>query len=209
MADRPLYSIVPLGGKNFPTWKTQMRMALIKESLWEIVSGTEVAPAETEVAKYNAYVMKKNRALATIVLGIDPSLLYLLGEPTDPKVVWDTLCSHFQKKTWANKLSLRRKLYNLRLKDGGSIQEHIKSMTEIFEELTIVGDKISEEDRVVHLLASLPEKYNVLVTALEANSQIPSMELVLERLSHEDAKMNEKSNSYARSDSENALTVKR
>jgi hypothetical protein len=43
--------------------------------------------------------------LATIVLAVDPSLLYLIGEPEDPAVVWKKLQDQFQKTTWANKLS--------------------------------------------------------------------------------------------------------
>ena len=43
-------------------------------------------------------------------------------------------------------------------------------MSEIFEGLAIIGDAVFKEDRVVHLLASLPESYNVLVTALEAQN---------------------------------------
>ena len=59
-------------------------------------------------------------------------------------------------------------------------------MTELFEELAVVGDPVSDEDRVVHLLASLPDSYDMLVTALEANSEtVPKMEIVTERLLHE------------------------
>ncbi len=63
---------------------------------------------------------RKDRALAVIVLAVDPSLLYLLGEPEDPQAVWKKLEEQFQRKTWANKLQLRRKLYGLQLKEGGS-----------------------------------------------------------------------------------------
>ena len=54
-------------------------------------------------------------------------------------------------------------------------------MSKIFESLAIIGDAVSEEDRVVHLLAScLLELYSVLVTALEAHSKnIPKWELLL------------------------------
>ena len=39
----------PLNGSNCATWKVQCRMALIKEGLWNIVNGTEVADdANTE-----------------------------------------------------------------------------------------------------------------------------------------------------------------
>ena len=73
------------------------------------------------------FAARKDRALATIVLSVNPSLLYIIGDnPEDPIAVWEKLAGQFQKKTWANKLELRRKLYSLRLKDGDSVQEHIK-----------------------------------------------------------------------------------
>ena len=65
-------------------------------------------------------------------------------------------------------------------------------MSVIFEGLAVIGDAVSEEDRVVHILASLPESYNVLVTALEAQSEnIPKSELVTERLLHQESKLKE------------------
>ena len=50
---------------------------------------------------------------------------------------------------------------------------HIKNMTEIFEQLSFIGDTVTDEDRLVFLLASLPDSYRMLVTALEANSDVP------------------------------------
>ena len=89
-------------------------------------------------------------------------------------------------------MQLRRKLVSLRLKEGDSVQEHIKAMTEFFDGLSVIGDPISDEDHVVHLLASLPESYNVLVTTLEANEVVPRMEVVTERLLHEERKLKER-----------------
>ena len=98
----------------------------------------------------------------------------------------------FQKNTWANKLSLRRKFNNLRLQDKDSVKDHVKSMTEIFNELEVIGAPIEEEDKVVTLLASSPDKFNMLVTTLEANNEVPSMEIVTERLFHEENKLKER-----------------
>ncbi|KAK4305130.1 hypothetical protein Pmani_022962 [Petrolisthes manimaculis] len=154
-------TVVPLDGSNYATWKVQCKMALIKEDVWSLVDGTEPIPDPTETNKYRKYVLKKNKALSIVVLSVDPKLLYLLGEPEDPKKVWNKLADQFQKKTWSNKLQLRRRLYALRLKEGGSVQEHIKIITEIFNELSVIGDQMNEEDRVVHLLASLPESYDM------------------------------------------------
>ena len=161
-------------------------MALMKEGLWGIVNKTEVAPAEgaEQQARFTA---RRDKALATIVLAVEPTLLYLIGtDPTDPVVVWKALADQFQRKTWANKLGLKRKLFSLRLADGGSVQHHIKTMTEVCDELSAVGETVKKEDRVV---ASLPESYNVLVTALEASAEVPSLAVVIKRLLPEETKM--------------------
>ena len=131
--------------------------------------------------------MRRDRALAMIVLSVDPTLLYLLGpDPQNPAVVWKKLADQFQKKTWANKLALQRKLYNLKLKDGQSMQKHVKMLIEIFDELSIIGDPLHEENQVVHLLASLAKSYDMLVTALESSPEVPKLQIVTERLLYED-----------------------
>jgi hypothetical protein len=42
------------------------------------------------------------------------------------------------------------------------MSSHIKAMTEVFNDLAVIGAPMEDEDRVVTLLASLPETYNVL-----------------------------------------------
>ena len=143
--------ITLLNGTNFPTWKIQCKMALMKEDTWSIVCGEEEAPDNADaLVKFNK---RRNRALSTIVLSVKDSLLFLLGEPEDPTEVWKKLSNQFQKKSWSNKLALRRKLYAMKLRNDGCVQEHIKGMMELFDELAVIGDPIEEEDRVVHLLA--------------------------------------------------------
>ena len=183
-------SIVALNGNNYATWKIQCRMALIREGVWGIVSETEAAPDGSNAERLAKYNSRKDRALATIVLAIDPSLLYLLGDPQDPAEVWKKLSTQFQKKTWANKLILRKKLFTMKLGDCGSMSEYIKKMIEIFDELAVVAEAVAEEDKVICLLAGLPDSYDVLaVTTLESASvTVPTMEIVIERLLREEQK---------------------
>jgi hypothetical protein len=182
-------------------------MALMKDGLWVIVNGTEARPADGGDAQ-GQFDKKRDKALAIIVLSIDPTQLYLIGEPADPIVVWQKLADLFQKKSWANKLHLKKRLYSLRLDEGGSMQEHIKDMTETFNALSVIGDVITDEDRVVHLLASLPDSYSVLVTALEASAEVPSMETVIERLLHEERKTTDSESSHS-GNGQKAMTAKR
>ena len=194
MAESKTVTVVPLSSTNYSTWKIQCKMALIRDGPWGIVNETETAPTEGAEAQAK-FVARRDKALATIVLAIEPSLLHLTGaDPTDPVVVWKALTDQFQCKTWANKLELKRKLFSMRLAEGGLVQDHIKYMTEICDELSVIGETISEEDRVVYLLASLPESYNVFVTVLEASAEVPRLTIVREHLLHEETKMKSKSN---------------
>ena len=78
--------IVPLSGSNYATWKTQCKMTLIRDNLWSIVNGTEVLPETDEGNAQVNYRKRRDKALATIVLAVHPSLLYLLNDPECPCV---------------------------------------------------------------------------------------------------------------------------
>ena len=95
-------AFVPLCGSNYATWKVKCQMALMKDGLWSIVTGSEVEPDREDANKYVKFEARRDRTLAIIVLAVDPSLLYLLGDPEDPKTVWGQLKDQFQKATWAN-----------------------------------------------------------------------------------------------------------
>ena len=90
-----------------------------------------------------------------IVLDTDPSLLYLIGDPEDPAKVWTKVSEQFQKKMWANKLSLRKKLFTMKLSDGGSMRQYVKAIVEEFNELAVVAEAVTDEDKVIYLLAGL------------------------------------------------------
>ncbi len=133
MAESKGATVTPLNSSNYATWKIQCKMALIREGLWGIVSGEENPPEG--VGEQAKYAQRRDKALATSYsLGDHPSLLYLLGaDSKDPKEVWKALADQFQRNTWANKLELKRKLFSQKLADDGSVQDHVKSLTEIFD----------------------------------------------------------------------------
>ena len=106
--------IVPLNGKNYPTWKLQCQMALMKDNLWRIVTGAELEPeAGNDRAKFEA---RRDKALAVVVLAVEPSLLYLVGEPQNPKDVWDLLRNHFQKTDLGKQTESEAQTFHVEIK---------------------------------------------------------------------------------------------
>ena len=89
----------------------------MREGICGIVSGMEKAPTEMagtdESAKFSAW---SDRALATVVLAVNPSLLYFIADPVDPAVIWQNLAGQFQKKTWVL-------YFMMKLSDAGSMQD--------------------------------------------------------------------------------------
>ena len=75
------------------------------------------------------------------------------------------------------------------------MQKHVKMLTEIFDELPIIGDPLGEENQVVHLLERLPESYDMLVAALKASAEFPKLEIIVERLLIEETKQRDKESS--------------
>ena len=49
MSESKTVSIIPLTGSNYPTWRVQCQMAVMKDSLWGIVNESKMAPDEANV----------------------------------------------------------------------------------------------------------------------------------------------------------------
>ena len=52
-----------------------------------------------------------------------------------------------------------------------SVKEHIKIVMEFFQEVAVIGDAVSDHNRVGDRLAWLSDAYDMLVIALKAQSE--------------------------------------
>ena len=149
------------GVKNWQVWKYQMRVILEARELWGHVDGTETSPALSESSSSSssaqpAFEKAPRKTKAVLVTSINSDLVHLITGCQTPKEIWDKLKERFERNTVANKLFLKQKFFSLKMKDHHSLDEHLRRMKEITDQLAAIKAPIPEDEHIVALLLSLP-----------------------------------------------------
>ena len=124
-------SVDKLDGSNWAISKFQIKRLLLAKGLWGLVDGTEVLRAGATAQQEADFVKRQHKAFFTIVLSISPSELYLITSFENPQPAWQALCNHYEWGTLANKLLLKKQYFRMEMKEGDSINAHIKNMKEL------------------------------------------------------------------------------
>eukprot|EP00253_Pinus_taeda_P009586 PITA_09586 len=71
------------------------------------------------------------KAKSTVQLCVSDSVLLNVSGEAIVKAFWDKLGNLYQYKSLVNKMFLRKKLYNLRMKDGDSMKKHLNTFNTV------------------------------------------------------------------------------
>ena len=171
---------------------TCMQLMQARE-LWGHVDGTATSPALSESSSSSssdqtAFEKVQRKTKALFVTSINSDLVHLITECQTPKQIWDKLKERFERNTVANKLFLKQKFFSLKMKDCDSLDDHLRRMKEITDQLAAIKAPIPEDEYIVALLLSLPRLYNTLITALTAKGDVLSLAQVHQALMSEEEK---------------------
>ena len=102
-----------------------MQMVLEERDLWQVARGKwqmasgEIKMEEMTTALDQASFKRKSRkALAIICLALEDWQLPLVRSASGAHDAWSRLESHFEKKSLANKLFLRRRFFTAKMDEG-------------------------------------------------------------------------------------------
>jgi len=103
--------------------------------------------------------------------------------------IWNSLVQTFERKGVASQLYLKQRLLTLKIVNDTNLEAHFIKFDELIRQLKSAGAKLEKEDIVCHLLLTMPETYNNVVTAIETLSiEKLTIEFVKGRLLDEEAK---------------------
>ena len=104
-------------GTNLEMWKLKMEDLLVDRDWWDIVDEKKMRPIDpTLVVEYD---VRDRRAKSLIRLCLVDSILINIHEDPAMKKLWEKLSEIYQAKSLVNKIFLKKKLYYLRMEEGG------------------------------------------------------------------------------------------
>ena len=195
-----------VGAANYSVWKFRIWNVLQKEDLWDVVNhdptlGAIVAvpavlPADADAAAIaTAHVeanmqlaRRQTRALAILCLSVRDEIIPHISEISDPAVVWATVKSLYETSGNARKLLLKSRLYNLKLEEGGSVSEFLKEVKDISNQLIAIGETVSNDEIVEHVLNALPKSYEHFVSSIGLRDHLPDVTTLTGLLLHDEAR---------------------
>ena len=119
--------IEKFNGRSFELWKLKMEDILVDKDQWIAVDpGTKPTGVSDEEWK-----KLDHKAKSIIRLCVSDSVLLNVSGEATTKALWDKLRTLYQYQSLENKLFLQKKLYNLRMKDGDSVTEHLNAFNTV------------------------------------------------------------------------------
>jgi hypothetical protein len=155
------------GKDNFQLWKLKMQDLLVKQGLRKGLVGKLKRLAGMSVEDCDDL---DSRALSTIRLCLEDEVLFNINGEEITTSLWSKMESIYMKKYPTNKIFLKKKLYNLRMKEGAKIVDHLNVFNTLIFQLSSMEVKYEDEDKEVTLLCYFPESSDHMVTSMWFNS---------------------------------------
>lgn len=173
-------------GHEFHTWKIKVQLSLIEKDLWEIVDGTVTKPQDADAA--TKWMTKFCTAMTLIGLGLSDAYLHHIDLSKTSKTIWDGLNVLFGSQASSAKMSIKQKLFGLKMNGGDNIIQHISIFRSLLNQLAGINANVTDDDAKAILLNSLPSSFDHIVFTL--NKINPSLETIISSLIDEGNRTN-------------------
>ena len=95
---------------------------------------------------------------------------------------WKYMCKEFEDKPDMVKIDKRRRLTEMRCRNGGDLRAHLDAMEKLKEELAGMGVNLPDSEYLPILAASLPPSYRSFVSSITGAVRILGQDIRPDRL---------------------------
>lgn len=109
---------------------------------------------------------KEKRCKYLIIQSVHDCQLEIIKDKATAKQMTDGLASIYERKSIATKIFLKKELLLMKYHKSDDMKEHFLKFDRKMREFKSAGGKMDDEDAVMHLLLTLPDEFDNLVTAI-------------------------------------------
>ncbi|GMF66381.1 unnamed protein product [Phytophthora lilii] len=117
-------------------------------------------------------VLEQTLALAVVAKMLSPTYQSMIREASTALEAWEALKAFFVKQSLHNRVQLRKKLHEFTLGSGEELITHIVRFDDLCARLAAVGEKMTDDEKVVILLGSLPQEYDTMIRIIESQEHV-------------------------------------
>ena len=97
------------------------------------------------------------KALGSIRLCLAPIVALIITKEKMIEELMQTLARLYEKPSTSNKVFLMKRLFNMKMAEGGSVANHLNEFNTITSQLSSMGINFDDEIRALLILCSLPK----------------------------------------------------
>jgi hypothetical protein len=154
------FRVEKFNGQNYQLWKMQMEDYLYQKDLFLPLGGIE---KNLTTMKDEEWEVLDRKALGTIWLSLAASVAFNILKEKATKELMDAFAKLYEKLSMSNKVFLMKRLFNMKMSEGGSVADHLNEFNMVTNQLIFVKVDFDDEVRALLILCSLPERWNGLV----------------------------------------------
>jgi hypothetical protein len=154
------FSIEKFNAQNYQLWKMHMEYYLYHKDLFLPLGGIA---KKTTAMKDEEWEILDRKALGMIRLRLAAWVAFNISKEKTTKGLMDALDKLYEKPSVSNKVFIMKRLFNMKMSEGGSVVDHLNDFNTVTNQLCFVKVNFDDEVRALLILCSLPKRWNDLV----------------------------------------------
>ncbi|KAH9687889.1 Integrase catalytic domain-containing protein [Citrus sinensis] len=148
----PKIDLEKFNGKNdFNMWKVKMEALLVTQGLGDAIQPvTKKEGKEFSTSKTPEQVAEIDRkARGTIILSLADSVIREVAKEPTVAGLWAKLESIYMKKSLANRLYIKKRMFTLKMMEGTPLDDHLDEFNKVCDTLETIDAALDDEDKAL------------------------------------------------------------